>query len=57
MMDLIPLHSATAKSHPSIRDDCCDLLNNEWPRSQTLRLRSLDSSRPELPICLALVQW
>ncbi len=34
-----------------------DILNDEWPRSRTLRDRSLASSRPELPACVALVQW
>ena len=56
-MELIPLHSSVAKDHSVIRSQCTYILNFEWPRSETLRHRTLDSSRPDLPMCLALVQW
>ena len=56
-MELIPLHDAPSDHKADIRMQCCQMLNNEWPRSETLRFRSLDSSRCDLPMCLALVQW
>ena len=55
-MELVQIH----KDHPgivSVRKQCCQILNHEWPRSETLRWRMLDSSRDDLPLSLALVQW
>ena len=40
----------------AIRSQCVNVLNDEWPRSETWRLRSLDSSREGYPMCLALVK-
>ena len=56
-MELIAIHSAPSECKDDIKTQCCEILNDEWPRSQTLRLRSLNSSRDDLPLCLALVQW
>ena len=56
-MDLVPIHAAPPEHKGNIKTQCCQILNDEWPRSETLRLRSLDSSRDDLPMCLALVQW
>ena len=56
-MELIAVHSAPSECKDDIKTQCCEILNDEWPRSQTLRLRSLNSSRDDLPLCLALVQW
>ena len=40
----------------NIKQQCMEILNKEWPRSETLRLRSLESSRPGFPMCLALLK-
>ena len=56
-MELIAVHSAPSECKDDIKTQCCEILNDEWPRSETLRLRSLNSSRDDLPLCLALVQW
>ena len=56
-MELIPVHDAPYDYNAEIKRQCCQILNDEWPRSETLRLRSLESSREDLPMCLALVQW
>ena len=56
-MELLPVHRAPYDHKEAIKRQCCEILNDEWPRSETLRLRSLESSRDDLPMCLALVQW
>ena len=56
-MDLIAIHKAASDYKDDIKNQCCEILNDEWPRSETLRLRSLNSSRDDLPLCLALVEW
>ncbi|GJQ66251.1 hypothetical protein Trydic_g4305 [Trypoxylus dichotomus] len=52
-MDLpvVPLHK-----HPQYTMECCKLINSEWPRSETARLRSLESSGDTLPTCLILLR-
>ncbi|XP_032781872.2 N-alpha-acetyltransferase 80 isoform X2 [Daphnia magna] len=40
---------------PDSIEDCIKLLNDEWPRSKTARLRSIESSNPNLPISLIMV--
>ncbi|XP_032781871.2 N-alpha-acetyltransferase 80 isoform X1 [Daphnia magna] len=46
---------------PDSIEDCIKLLNDEWPRSKTarnehsIRLRSIESSNPNLPISLIMV--
>lgn len=52
-MDLkvLPLHQ-----HIKYTQQCCDLINKEWKRSDTARLRSLECSCDNLPTCLILVQ-
>ena len=55
-IELLALHSEKALKYPSILQECCFILNREWPRSRALRLRTLESSRPELPANFALVQ-
>ena len=57
VMDLIAIHKAPSEYKDDIKNQCCEILNDEWPRSETLRLRSLNSSRDDLPLCLALVEW
>ncbi|XP_059471422.1 N-alpha-acetyltransferase 80 isoform X2 [Neocloeon triangulifer] len=41
--------------HPQLIDQCCDLINSEWPRSHMAR-RNLECSCDNLPTCLVLVQ-
>ncbi|KAK1118317.1 hypothetical protein K0M31_015022 [Melipona bicolor] len=47
---IIPLHK-----RPDLIPDCCTLLNSEWPRSETARLKFLNVSCDEFPICLILI--
>ena len=57
MLELIPIHSDISEAlKSSIKDECVAILNEEWPRSETLRYRSLDSSKESLPMCIALVK-
>lgn len=56
-MELVPVHRVPEEWRQNVKDQCGQILNSEWPRSQALRARSLDSSRDDLPACLALVQW
>jgi len=53
-MELVPVHKADKSC--GIAEECCDILNHEWPRSRSLRMRSVTSSRDELPAVFALVQ-
>ncbi|XP_046813921.1 N-sulphoglucosamine sulphohydrolase isoform X3 [Vespa crabro] len=48
--DVIPLHH-----RPELVKECCKLLNTEWPRSETARLKSLKVSCDEFPTCLVLL--
>ncbi|KAI4468421.1 n-acetyltransferase 6 [Holotrichia oblita] len=52
-MDLpvVPLHK-----FPQYTMECCRLINSEWPRSETARLRSLECSGDTLPTCLILLK-
>ncbi|KAG8231886.1 hypothetical protein J437_LFUL009735 [Ladona fulva] len=50
-MEVVPIHSV-----PHLMKECCELLNMEWKRSETARLRSLTASCDELPTCLVLIQ-
>lgn len=47
---VLPLHK-----HQEYLKACCDLINDEWPRSETARMLSLQASRDELPTSLILV--
>ncbi|XP_020297204.1 N-acetyltransferase 6 [Pseudomyrmex gracilis] len=40
---------------PDLIRDCCKLLNSEWPRSETARIKSLNVSCDEFPTCLVLI--
>lgn len=48
---VLPLHR-----HPEYLQTCCDLINSEWKRSNTARLRSLQSSCDRLPVSLILLK-
>ncbi|XP_063231543.1 N-alpha-acetyltransferase 80 [Bacillus rossius redtenbacheri] len=50
-VNVVKLHD-----HPSIVNQCCELLNSEWPRSINSRCATLRTSRDELPTCFCLVQ-
>lgn len=47
---IVPLHR-----RPDLINDCCILLNSEWPRSESARLKCLNGSCDEFPTCLVLV--
>ncbi|XP_025157497.1 N-acetyltransferase 6 isoform X3 [Harpegnathos saltator] len=47
---VIPLHH-----RPDLITDCCKLLNSEWPRSETARMKSLNVSCDNFPTCLILI--
>jgi len=51
MFSVLPLHK-----HPEYLQDCCKLINSEWKRSDTARLRSLESSCDQLPVSLILLR-
>ncbi|CAH0756632.1 unnamed protein product [Diatraea saccharalis] len=40
--------------HPEFLRACCDLINDEWPRSETARMMSLQASCDTLPTSLIL---
>lgn len=52
-MDLpvIPIHK-----QPQYLLECCKLINDEWKRSETARLRSLENSCDYLPVSLILLK-
>lgn len=41
--------------HPEFLKECCDLINDEWPRSETARMMSLQASCDHLPTSLILI--
>ncbi|XP_003702632.1 N-alpha-acetyltransferase 80 [Megachile rotundata] len=47
---IVPLHK-----RPDLIPDCCALLNSEWPRSESARLKFLKASCDEFPTCLILI--
>ncbi|KAG0728771.1 N-acetyltransferase 6 [Chionoecetes opilio] len=47
---LVPLHA-----HPQYKEDCLTILNSQWPRSRTMRMRSLSSSCDQFPTSLVLL--
>ncbi|VVC28046.1 Hypothetical protein CINCED_3A012667 [Cinara cedri] len=49
--DVLPLHR-----NKHFTKQCCDLINSEWPRSETARLYSLENSCDTLPTSLVLVK-
>ncbi|KAJ8962800.1 hypothetical protein NQ318_001199 [Aromia moschata] len=50
-LSVVPLHN-----HPEYMMDCCRLINEEWKRSDTARLHSLQNSCDKLPTSLILLQ-
>ncbi|XP_053613451.1 N-alpha-acetyltransferase 80 [Plodia interpunctella] len=49
-LSVLPLHH-----YPEYLKPCCDLINAEWPRSETARMMSLQASRDSLPTSFILV--
>lgn len=41
--------------HPQYLRPCCELINDEWPRSETARMMSLQASCNHLPTSLILI--
>lgn len=41
--------------HPEYLKPCCELINDEWPRSETARMMSLQASCNHLPTSLILI--
>ncbi len=61
-MELVLLEKSICARHPTLKSQCCGILNHEWPRSAALRRRALDTSASGpgvggIPAVLALVQW
>lgn len=50
-LDVILLHR-----YPEYKEQCCRLINEEWKRSETARMRSLDNSYDTLPTSLVLIR-
>lgn len=55
-MDLQAIHDTAPDIRPRLLEQCVAILNQEWPRSDTIRLRSLTTSSPNLPTNLILTQ-
>lgn len=57
MLELIPVHAdIPCEMKNEIKSQCILILNEEWPRSETLRLRTLNASKESFPMCLALLK-
>lgn len=50
-LDVVLLHK-----HPEYKEQCCRLINEEWKRSETARMRTLDNSSDNLPTSLVLIR-
>ncbi|XP_043271842.1 N-alpha-acetyltransferase 80 isoform X2 [Venturia canescens] len=48
---IIPIHE-----RPDLSEECCRIINAEWPASETRRLRTLRESCDEFPTCLVLLK-
>jgi len=55
-MELLTIHQLEEIVKECVLDQTVNILNFEWPRSDTIRRRGLLSSSPDLPINLVLVQ-
>jgi len=54
-MYLIPVHEIE-EGRDRLIQECMMILNHEWPRSETIRKRSLESSNPSFPMNLILIE-
>ena len=55
-MELVPIHSLDGLLKDEVLTQSVKILNFEWPRSETIRMRGLNSSSDKLPTHLVLVQ-
>ena len=55
-MELVPIHDLNGHVREDALSQSVKILNFEWPRSETIRKRGLDSSSDTLPTHLVLVQ-
>ena len=55
-MELVPIHSLEADDKEEAITQTVKILNFEWPRSDTIRRRGLESSSEALPCNLVLHQ-
>ena len=55
-MELVALHSLEGEAKLDALEQSVKILNFEWPRSDTMRRRGLESSSQKLPSNLILVQ-
>ena len=55
-MELVALHSLEGEAREEALEQSVKILNFEWPRSNTIRRRGLESSSQKLPSNLILVQ-
>ena len=55
-MELVALHSLEGEAKLEALEQTVEMLNFEWPRSNTIRRRGLESSSQKLPSNLILVQ-
>jgi len=55
-MELLPIHTIEGSARDEILSQSVKILNFEWPRSETIRLRGLQSSSDHLPTHLVLIQ-
>ncbi|XP_032996487.1 N-alpha-acetyltransferase 80 [Lacerta agilis] len=51
MLTAVPLHQ-----RPDLLEACADLINEEWKRSRTSRIHSLQRSSNSFPMCLVLIR-
>lgn len=54
-MDFTTLKVLPIHKYPEYLKQCCHLINEEWPRSETARMITLESSCDSLPTSLILV--
>ena len=54
IMELSPIHSLETDDMDDVTSQTVKILNFEWPRSDTIRLRGLQSSSDKLPCNLVL---
>ena len=56
IMDLVPIHALESTEKEEAITQTVKILNFEWPRSDTIRRRGLESSSGNLPCNLVLHQ-
>lgn len=54
-MDVEDLQVLRLHENPQYLKPCCELINDEWPRSETARMMSLQASCDNLPTSLILI--